>query len=147
MSRTKKKKRHSVVTFKPYEQHQGMLFLPSFEELIPQEHIVRLVSRAIDGMQLDTLLNAYEGGGASNYHPKMLLKVLVYGYIDRLYSSRRLEKAARENVNFMWLTGLRAPDHNTINRFRKGQLKDTVKDVFAGVLLLLIEEGMVRLED
>lgn len=124
-----------------------MLFLPSFEELIPPEHIVRLVSRAIDGMQLDTLLNAYEGGGASNYHPKMLLKVLVYGYIDRLYSSRRLEKATRENVNFMWLTGLKVPDHNTINRFRKGQLKDTVKDVFAAVLLLLIEEGMVRLED
>jgi transposase len=147
MATTKKKKRHSVVTFKPYEQHQGMLFLPSFEELIPSNHIVRLVSRAIDGMQLDTLLNAYEGGGASNYHPKMLLKVLVYGYIDRLYSSRRLEKAARENVNFMWLTGLKVPDHNTINRFRKGQLKDTVKDVFAAVLLLLIEEGMVRLED
>lgn len=147
MATTKKKKRHNVVTFKPYEQHQGMLFLPSFEELIPANHIVRLVSRSIDGMQLDTLLNAYEGGGASNYHPKMLLKVLVYGYIDRLYSSRRLEKATRENVNFMWLTGLQVPDHNTINRFRKGQLKDTVKDVFAAVLLLLIEEGMVRLED
>lgn len=147
MATTKKKKRHSIVTFKPYDQHQGMLFLPSFEELIAPGHIVRLVSRAIDGMQLDTLLNAYEGGGASNYHPKMLLKVLVYGYIDRLYSSRRLEKATRENVNFMWLTGLKVPDHNTINRFRKGQLKDTVKDVFAAVLLLLIEEGMVRLED
>src|SRR5690606_618881 len=93
------------------------------------------------------LLNAYDGGGASNYHPKMLLKVLVYGYIDRLYSSRRLEKATRENVNFMWLTGLKVPDHNTINRFRKGQLKNTVKEVIAAVLLLLIEEGMVRLED
>lgn len=147
MAKIKKEKRHSVVTFKPYAQHQGMLFLPSFEDLIPRDHIVRLVSRAIDGMQLDTLLNAYDGGGASNYHPKMLLKVLVYGYIDRLYSSRRLEKATRENVNFMWMTGLQTPDHNTINRFRKGQLKDTVKDVFAAVLLLLIEEGMVRLED
>lgn len=135
------------MTFKSYAQHQGMLFLPSFEELIPPDHIVRLVSRAIDGMQLDKLLNAYDGGGASNYHPKMLLKILVYGYIDRLYSSRRLEKATRENVNFMWLTGQRTPDHNTINRFRKGQLKDTIKDVFAAVLLLLLEEGLVRLED
>lgn len=147
MAETRKKKGHNVVTFKPYAQHQGMLFLPSFEELIPPDHIVRLVSRAIDGMQLDKLLNAYDGGGASNYHPKMLLKILVYGYIDRLYSSRRLEKATRENVNFMWLTGQRTPDHNTINRFRKGQLKDTVKDVFAAVLLLLLEEGLVRLED
>lgn len=147
MSETKKKKRHAKVTFKVYEQHQGMLFMPSFEELIPSEHLVRLVSRAIDGMALETLLNAYEGGGASNYHPKMLLKVLVYGYTDRLYSSRRLEKATRENINYMWLTGMQTPDHNTINRFRKGQLKNTIKDVFAAVLLLLIEEGMVRLED
>ena len=77
MATIKDKKRHSTVTFKPYTQHQGMLFMPSFEDLIPKDHIVRLVSRAIDGMQLDTLLNAYEGGGASNYHPKMLLKVLV----------------------------------------------------------------------
>ena len=147
MAKTNKQKRHNVVTFKPYEQHQGRLFMPSFEELVAEDHIVRLVSRAIDGMQLDSLLNAYEGGGASNYHPKMLLKVLVYGYIDRLYSSRRLEKATRENVNFMWLTGLQTADHNTINRFRKGQLKDTIKDVFAAVLLFLVEEGMVRLED
>lgn len=147
MAKTKKQKRHSAVTFKAYEQHQGRLFMPSFEELIPNDHIVRLVSRAIDGMNLDSLLNAYAGGGASNYHPKMLLKVLVYGYIDRQYSSRRLEKATRENVNFMWLTGFQTPDHNTINRFRKGQLKDTIKDVFAAVLLFLVEEGLVRLED
>jgi transposase len=147
MAQTKKNKLHNTVTFKPYDQHQGVLFMPSLEDLIPAGHIVRLVSRAIDGMELETLLNAYKGGGTSTYHPKMLIKILVYGYIDRLYSSRRLEKATRENINFMWLTGMQTPDHNTINRFRKGQLKDTIKDVFAAVLLLLIEEGMVRLED
>jgi len=87
------------------------------------------------------LLNAYEGGGASNYHPKMLLKALIYGYIEKLYSSRRIEKALKENVCFMWLCGMQQPDHNTINRFRKGQLKNTVKDVFAQVLLLLIGQG------
>ena len=143
----KSKKRHIQVTFKAYEQHQQWLLPPSLEELIPEGHIVRLVSRAIDGMKLEPLLNAYEGGGASNYHPRMLLKVLVYGYIDRLYSSRRIAKAVSENINFMWLSGMQTPDHNTINRFRKGQLKQTVKAVFAEVLLLLIEEGLVRLED
>lgn len=143
----KQTKSHGKVTFKKYEQHQGLLFMPSLEELVPECHIVRLVSKAVDGMGLDTLLNAYSGGGASNYHPKMLLKVLVYGYIDRIYSSRRLEKATKENVNFMWLTGMQKPDHNTINRFRKGQLKETVKDVFASVLQLLLEMGMVKLED
>lgn len=118
--------------------------MPGLEELVPEHHIVRLVSKAVDGMGLDKLLNAYAGGGASNYHPKMLLKVLIYGYIDRIYSSRRLEKATKENVNFMWLTGMQMPDHNTINCFRKGQLKETVKDVFASVLMLSLE--MIKLK-
>jgi transposase len=147
MATEKKKTSHGFVRFKAYEQPEATSQLPSFEELIPSDHIVRLVNRAIEGMDLGTLMKAYSGGGASSYHPKMLLKVLVYGYIDRLYSSRRLEKATRENVNFMWLTGFKTPDHNTINRFRKGVLKDTIKDVFTSVMLLLVEEGFVRLED
>jgi len=142
-----KQKRHNQVVFKAYEQDQMWLLPPSLGELIPPGHIVRLVSEAIDGMDMSLLLNAYEGGGASNYHPKMLLKALVYGYIEKLYSSRRIEKAMKENVCFMWLCGMQQPDHNTINRFRKGQLKDTVKDVFAQVLLLLLEKGFVRIED
>lgn len=142
-----KQKRHNQVVFKPYEQDQMWLLPPSLGELIPGNHIVRLVSEAIDGMDMSTILQAYEGGGASNYHPKMLLKALIYGYIEKLYSSRRIEKALKENICFMWLCGMQQPDHNTINRFRKGQLKNTVKDVFAQVLLLLIEQGFVRLED
>lgn len=145
--RKPKSKRHNQVVFKPYEQDQMWLLPPSLGELIPPGHIVRLVSDAIDGMDMSLLLNAYEGGGASNYHPKMLLKALVYGYIEKLYSSRGIEKALRENICFMWLCGMQQPDHNTINRFRKGQLKDTVKDVFAQVLLLLIDKGFVRIED
>lgn len=126
-----KPKRHNQVVFKPYEQNQMWLLPPSIGELIPENHIVRLVNQAIDGMDMSKLVKAYEGGGASNYHPKMLLKALVYGYLEKLYSSRRIEKALKENICFMWLCGMQQPDHNTINRFRKGQLKNTVKDVFA----------------
>ena len=142
-----KKKGHTKVVFKDYEQNQMWLLPPSLGELIPSNHIVRLVSEAIDGMDMSKLLNAYEGGGASNYHPKMLLKALVYGYIEKLYSSRRIEKSLKENICFMWLCGMQQPDHNTINRFRKGQLKNTVKDVFAQILLLLIDKGVARIED
>ena len=142
-----KEKRHNQVVFKPYEQDQMWLLPPSLGELIPPNHIVRLVSSAIDGMDMSKILNAYQGGGASIYHPKMLLKALIYGYIEKQYSSRRIEKALKENICFMWLCGMQQPDHNTINRFRKGQLKNTVKDVFAQVLLLLIDQGFVRLED
>ncbi|MEZ4990959.1 MAG: transposase [Saprospiraceae bacterium] len=92
-------------------------------------------------------MNTYEGGGSSAYHPRMLLKALVYGYIEKLYSSRKIEKALKGEYLFMWLCGMQQPDHNTLNRFRKGQLKNTVKDVFAQVLLLLIDQGHVNLEE
>ena len=143
----KKQKRHNQVTFKPYVQNQGWLFPPTLGELIPAEHKVRLVSQAIDGMDLEPMLNTYQGGGTSAYHPRMLLKVLVYGYIEQLYSSRKIEKALKENICMMWLSGMQQPDHGTLNRFRKDQLRQTVKNVFGQVLLLLIEQGYVHLED
>lgn len=143
----RKKKRHNKVTFKPYSQNQGWLLPPSLGDLIPATHIARLVNGAIDGMDLAPVLNTYEGGGSSNYHPRMMLKALVFGYIEKIYSSREIEKALKENICFMWLCGMEQPDHNTLNRFRNSQLKKTIKDVFAQVLLLLIEQGRVRLND
>lgn len=142
-----KKKRHNQVRFKPYDQNQQWLLPPSLGELIPEGHIVRLVNAAIDGIDLEPILNTYKGGGTSSYHPRMVLKALVYGYIEKIYSSRSIEKALKENICFMWLCGMQQPDHNTINRFRKGQLKGTVKEVFAQVLLLLIEQGHVSLDN
>lgn len=142
-----KQKRHNSVTFKPYQQDQIWLLPPSLGDLIPSGHIVRLVNTMIDGIDLKLILNAYEGGGASNYHPRMMLKALIYGYLCKKYSSRDIERELKENICFMWLCGMQQPDHNTLNRFRKGQLKDTVKTVFAHILSMLIEEGYVRMQD
>jgi len=142
-----KQKRHNTITFKPYSQNQGWLFPPTLGQMIPEHHKVRLVNDAIEGMDIDPIISSYEGGGTSSYHPKMLLKVLVYGYTEKIYSSRKLEKALQENVCFMWLAGMQQPDHNTINTFRRHRLNNTIKEVFAQVLLLLIEQGYVKLED
>jgi len=98
-------------------------------------------------MDLEPILNTYKGGGSSNYHPRMMLKALVYGYIEKKYSSRQIEKALNENICFMWLCGMQQPDHNTLNNFRRGQLKGTVKDVFGQVLLMLVEQGYVQLKE
>ncbi len=115
--------------------------------MIPPHHIVRLINQVIDGMDLQPILSTYKGGGTSSYHPRMMLKALVYGYVCKKYSSRSIEKALKENICFMWLCGMQQPDHNSLNRFRRGKLKDTVKSVFAHILSLLIEEGQVRLQD
>jgi len=131
--------------FKPYTM--GQLQLPTnLEELIPENHLVRVVHEAIEKMDLDPLLKRYKGGGTSSYHPKMMLKVLVYAYTQRLYSSRRIAKALRENIHFMWISGNSRPDFRTINRFRGEVMRGIIQQVFASVLELLIEEGYVKLE-
>ena len=138
---------HREVTFKAYDQNQAWLLPPTLGELIPAGHIVRLVNDAIEGMDLEPIIEGYEGGGSSSYHPRMMIKVLVFGYIEKRYSSREIEKALKENICFMWLSGMQQPDHNTLNRFRNSQLKQTVKEVFSHVLSLLVKQGYVRLEE
>jgi len=134
-------------TFKPYTQAQASLIPPSWEELIPAEHVVRVVNRAIDKIDLEPLLRKYKGGGTSSYHPGMMLKVLVYAYTQRIYSSRQIAKGLRENVNFMWLSGGNRPDFRTINGFRGERMKGVIEEVFTSVLELLVEEGYVKLEN
>jgi transposase len=124
-----------------------MLLPPSLEELIEANHPVRIVNQVIDLIDIDPLLKKYKGGGTSSYHPRMLLKVLIYGYVNNTYSSRRMEAAVKENIHFMWLSGMNKPDHNTINRFRSERLKDVLKTVFGKVVELLCEAGHLNLQE
>jgi len=139
-------KRHDKVTFKEYDMYQ--LRLPTdLEDLIPEHHLVRVVNQIIEGMNLDVLISYYQGGGSSTYHPKMMLKVIVYAYSQKIYSSREIGKALRENINFMWISGRNQPNFRTINRFRSGVMKDLIEDVFEEVLIFLVEAGYVSLDN
>lgn len=133
--------------FKVYNQQQNWLFPPSIEELIPQDHPVRIVNGVIEHLDLKPLIKAYSKEGQPSYHPKMMLKVMVYAYMDNTYSSRKIEKAMRENINFMWLSNRQVADHNTIARFRSTKLKGVFKDIFKQVVLLLAQEGLVTLKE
>ena len=141
----KTKSKHIV--FKPYTQGQLQLLPPSLDELIPANHLVRLVNQAIDRMCIDDLLESYKGGGTSSYHPKMLLKVLIYAYTQRIYSSRQIAKSLRENIHFMWLSGGNRPDFRTINRFRSSRLKGRIEEVFSAIVELLLEAGLIDFRD
>lgn len=140
-------KRILSVAFKAYHQHQVMLLPPSLDELIKKDHPVRIVNEVLDKIDLDPLLKKYKGGGSSSFHPRMLLKVLVYSYINNIYSSRKIEAALRENIYYMWLSGMNTPDHNTINRFRSERLKDVLRQVFTQVVLLLSQEGLLNIKE
>jgi transposase len=140
-----KKRKSKDVVFKPYTM--GQLQLPTnLEDLIPENHIVRVVNETIEKMDLAILMKPYKGGGTSSFHPKMMLKVLIYAYTQRIYSSRQIAKALRENVNFMWISANNRPDFRTINRFRGVVMREIMEEVFTAVVALLIEEGYVKLE-
>ncbi len=78
------------IPFKAYNQNQAMLLPPSLDELIDQNHPVRVINSVLDNLDIDKILNKYKGGGTSSYHPRILLKVSVYAYINNEYSSRRI---------------------------------------------------------
>jgi transposase len=81
--------KNNKVVFKTYSPAQRMLLPPSLDELIPLSHPVRVVNEVIQSVKLEVLEKAYKGGSTSSYHPKMLLKILVYGYVSNIYSSRK----------------------------------------------------------
>jgi len=133
--------------FKHYDQKQPMLLPPSLEELIEPNHPVRVVSSVIDQINIDVLLKQYKPGGTSVYHPRMLLKVMVYCYLTNIFSSRKMESGLKENIHLMWLSGMNKPDHNTLARFRSDRLKDSLRQIFGQIVELLVEEGLVSIKN
>ena len=110
--------------------------------MIPKDDSVRLLSMLMERMDYSKLYRAYERLGRAETNPKNLFKVIVYGYMNWLYSSRKLERACRRDVNFMYLLeGEPAPDHNTIARFRSRYLHDAIEDLFAQLVEILASAG------
>ena len=133
--------------FKPYRQHQVRMLPINLDEMVPERHLVRVVDCAVESMDLTPLFARYPGGGTSAYNPVMLLKVILYAYMDKTYSSRRIAKASRENIYFMWLTGSTPLDFMTISRFRSERLCGMIDEIFIEMLRLLEQEGYITFED
>lgn len=144
--RRRKKKKASKPVFKKYDQKQLNLLPASWDDLIEANHLVRVVSRIIDELNLKKLHESYKGGGASSYDPVMLLKVWIYAVATDIYSGRQLAKALRENIHFMWISGNNKPDFRTLNTFRSGRLKAVIEDIFTQTVLFLAEKGYVDLK-
>jgi len=136
-----------TVVFKQNNQHQAMLLPPDHCGLIPVNHPVRIVDAVLEKIDITPVIRLYKPGGTSIYHPRMLLKVLVYAYVNNIYSSRKIEEAIAQNIHFMWLAGMSKPDPNTINRFRGVRLQTTLRPIFNQVVLLLCEKGLLNIKD
>jgi transposase len=104
------------------DRSQTTLFPESLDDWVDENNPVRVIDAFVDALDLRTL--GFDGvvpeaTGRPSYHPAILLKLYIYGYLNRVQSSRRLEREASRNVELMWLTGRLAPDHKTIANFRK----------------------------
>lgn len=108
--------------------------------------MVRVVDDFVDQIDISSILCSYPGGGSSAYHPRMLLKVVVYAYVQKIYSGREIAKALRENVNFMWIAGGNKANFRTINRFRSERMVGNIRSVFSSMIEYLIDSGYIRFE-
>ena len=134
------------IIHKIYNQNDSLLLPPSLGELIPANHPVRIVNNILDRFDISEIESTYKAGGTSSYHPRMLLKVVVYAYLCNVYSGRQMEKFLCENIHFMWLGGMNRPDFRTINRFRSERLSGgKLESIFTKVVELLSDEGFVSL--
>jgi len=135
--------------FKEYNKNQGICLPPYLEELIPENDVSRIVDSFVDTLPMSLLTKWFIENKATNrgpapYHPKMILKVLIYAYIRNIYSCREIEKALQENIKFMWLSGSQKPDFRTINRFRGVYFKDILEEVFTHLVLMLGQQGFIN---
>ena len=134
------------LAIKSDNRKQNLLLPPSLDELVPENHIVRVVDAVIDRIDISDILSTYRGGGNSAFNPKMMLKVLVFAYLSNVYSSRRIEELLKRDIYLMWLAGMQRPDFRTINYYRGKRLKEGFDAVFTQVVELLHEEGFVSLK-
>ena len=126
------------------------LFLPiNFEMNIPTDDSVRLLSNVLEELDYTELYRAYSRKEKNNaVSPKNLFKVLVYAYMCNLHSTRQIETACKRDINFMYLLeGAKAPDHNTIARFRSTRLEGIVEGLFNQVVHLLKDYGELSCEN
>jgi transposase len=133
-------------TYRPYLPEQDLLLPPSLRDWLPEGHLAYFVSDLIDELNLSAIESYYEQEerGYPPYHPRMMTKILVYGYCVGVFSSRRLQKRLHEDVAFRVLAADNQPDFRTLSDFRKIHLA-TLQGLFEQVLRMALELGALKL--
>ena len=136
-----KKPKHDQ--FKILERHGQLVFAINSEFSLPENAPVRLTSAQLEELDYEKLYRAYSARGRkSKVDPRVMFKVMVYGYQCGIYSSRKLEEACEYRIDFKWLLdGESAPDHATFARFRTGRCGEAVEDLFYQYVKLLEKQG------
>jgi transposase len=132
--------------YRSYLPEQDLLLPPSLRDWLPENHLAYFVSDVVDQLDLSSIHAVYEkeSRGQPPYDPRLMTKLLVYGYSTGVFSSRRIQKRIQEDVPFRVLAAGNQPDFRTISDFRKIHL-EALKNMFEQVLALALECGSIKL--
>jgi len=138
-------KQSGDIRFKSYVQDIAIDLPVQLSDLVSENALAQLINELVEGIELKELEGYYSGLGCPPYHPKMMIKVWIYGYCTKVYTSRPLAKKLREDLVFIWLGGGQRPCFKTLSDFRSCRMQDLVDTVLSRVLLYLVEQGYVNL--
>ncbi len=128
--------------FKRYDQKQQFLLPLDLEEFVSENHISRVLNDLIDVVDISAIESTYSENGCPAYHPRLLLKILLYGYLINIRSSRKIEEMTETDTAFMYLAAMQKPDFHTICRFRSTHL-DSIREIFSQIVMLCKEMGLI----
>lgn len=131
--------------FREYSPNQVWLIPPNIEEEIPEDDIVRVISRVIDELSVEAFEGKYKEVGNIAYNPRLMLKIILYSYQQGIFSSRKMEQAAERNIYYWYLTGKQCPNFRTLCKFIKRH-QDHIEDIFSQVLWICQKEGLINLD-
>lgn len=132
--------------YKTYISNDQLLIPPNLGDFIPADAPVRLISDIVDLMDLKEIHGSYSdvADGQPPYHPAMLLKAVLFGYMNNIFSTRGLESAMTRDAHLIWISSYQFPDHTTISRF-KTRCMPHIKVIFCRLVGILAERGEIEL--
>src|ERR1700730_3489334 len=133
-------------TYRDYLPEQDFLLPPSLGDWLPEDHLAYFVSDVVEALDQSAIESVYEEEerGQPPYHPRMMTKILIYGYCVGVFSSRRMQKKLSEDVGFRVLSAGNQPDFRTISDFRKQHL-GALQGMFDQVLQIALQPGAMKL--
>lgn len=130
---------------KNYNNNDRLFFLLNPNDDIAANDPVRVVDAIVESLDLSEFKKLYRERGRCPYHPKMMLKIILYAYMNNIYFCRKIERAVKRDIHFIWLAAQERPDFVTINRFRN-RVKEEINNIFTQTVLLLADRGFITLD-
>jgi transposase len=133
-----------MVKFRPYDRGQQLLLPPDLREWVPEDDLAHFIVEAVERVCIGSFKVNWQGSGKAQYHPRLMLALLIYCYANGIFSSRRIERASHRDVAVRFVAADQHPDHDTIATFRR-QNPAAIAAAFAQVLILAKELGLLQL--